>query len=82
MRMLAKWDESLESSFKLILGVLVSAFCVLFGGAKFVWRLEPVLDRRDSKRLDEYAAVVSRIAQQAELLYEEYFRTLANVGER
>lgn len=79
---LAGWDGALENSFKLVVGVLVTALCVLFGGARFVWRHQPVLDRRDMKRLDEYAAVVSRVAQQAEVLYEEYFRTLANAEER
>lgn len=79
---LAGWDVLVENSFRLVVGVLVAALCVLFGGARFVWRLEPVLERRDLKRLDEYAAVVSRVAQQYRVLYEEYFMTLANAEER
>jgi hypothetical protein len=52
------------------------------GAAKVVWRHEPVLDRRQQKRLDEYSAVVARVALQAEVLYEQYFLTLANAEER
>jgi len=79
---LRSWDEAIESTFGVVVGVLMGLMLVLWGAAKVVWRHEPVLDRRQLKRLDEYAAVATRIAQQAEVLYEEYFVTLASAEDR
>lgn len=82
MQRLTSWDMTLDSWFGVVTAALVTSLGMLFGGAWLLWQHQPVLDRRDAKRLDEYAAVVSRVAQQAEVLYEEYFMTLANAGER
>eukprot|EP00775_Hariotina_reticulata_P011958 gene11958-12101_t len=79
---LRSWDESIESIFGVIVGVLLGLMLVLWGAGKVIWRHEPVLDRRQLKRLDEYAAVAARVAQQAEVLYEEYFVTLASAEDR
>ncbi|KAF6254967.1 sarcaleumin-like protein [Scenedesmus sp. NREL 46B-D3] len=79
---LQSWGARLDDSLPFIGGVLLCAMLALGGAAKVVWRHAPVLDRRQQKRLDEYSAVVARVAQQAELLYEQYFLTLANAEER
>ncbi|WIA39674.1 hypothetical protein OEZ86_005739 [Tetradesmus obliquus] len=79
---LRSWDARLDELLPFIAGALMCVVLALGGAAKVVWRHEPVLDRRQQKRLEEYSAVVARVAQQAELLYEQYFLTLANVEER
>jgi hypothetical protein len=82
MQSLLSWDARLDESLPFIAGLLVCGVLALGGAAKMVWRHAPVLDRRQQKRLDEFSAVVARVAQQAELLYEQYFLTLANAEER
>lgn len=82
MQTLQEWDARIENTFGVLVGVLLALALVFGGGAKVVWRHEPVLNRRQLKKLDEYAAVVAQVAQQAEVLWEEYFLTLANAEER
>jgi hypothetical protein len=82
LQALQSWDARLDESLPFIAGLLLCGVLMLGGAAKVVWRHKPVLDRRQQKRLDEYSAVVARVAQQAELLYEQYFMTLANAEER
>eukprot|EP00879_Flechtneria_rotunda_P020019 GHRR01021047.1.p1 GENE.GHRR01021047.1~~GHRR01021047.1.p1 ORF type:complete len:290 (+),score=110.19 GHRR01021047.1:1062-1931(+) len=82
VQVLGSWDASMQDSFGIWAGVLLAVCLALAAAAKVAWRHEPVLDRKQIKKLDEYSAVISRVAQQAEVLYEEYFRTLTAAGER
>lgn len=82
LQSLLTWDEALEGAFTTVVGGLVLMLLAFGGGASFAWRGAPVLGKRQHKRLEEYSAMVHRAKQQAEALWEEYFATIAEVGDR
>ena len=46
---------------------------------QFTLRLAPVFSKKDMRKLDEYKAVVNKIAGQEKDLYNEYFKAHRHV---
>lgn len=72
----------LEASFGWLVGVLVALSVSFLAAAQLCWRHKPALGKKDLQNLGSFRAYVCKIADKGEVLYEEYFRTLAHAGER
>jgi hypothetical protein len=77
VQMLRRQDALLGAQFNALAAGCVGLVLLLFGGARMAWRHERVLTRQERRKLDTFEAYVKAVAAQGEVLWEEYFRTLA-----
>ena len=61
-----------------VMGFLLVAYFVLRYVQSVVWRLAPVMSKKEIKRLGSYLAYVKELSKIREELYKEYFKQLHN----
>ncbi|GFR39964.1 hypothetical protein Agub_g488 [Astrephomene gubernaculifera] len=76
---LLKLQPLVYGNFTALLGCAAGMVLVLMVATRLTWRTQPVLTKKDMKKLDEYRAYVTKIAEQEGGLYKEYFKTLSSM---
>ncbi|EFJ52292.1 hypothetical protein VOLCADRAFT_86572 [Volvox carteri f. nagariensis] len=62
-----------------LFGAAAAVVLVLMVITKLTWRIQPILSKKDLKKLEDYRVYVKKIAEQEEGLYQEYFKTLSSM---
>mmetsp|Transcript_15700 Transcript_15700/g.42607 ORF Transcript_15700/g.42607 Transcript_15700/m.42607 type:complete len:447 (+) Transcript_15700:79-1419(+) len=76
VRGLVRISPAVAEHFMLLLTITLAlvGFFTLMG--KITWRIKPVFNKRDLKKIDEYRVMTQKIMETEQGLYDEYFKTL------